>query len=157
MKKESYSDQESLHPTEISVGGKTQTSSSSSSSSSSSLSLSLGMKITMIITLICWVGTSIVIGLIFGLSFKSNSNSSQKEGKINHIVVLMLENRAYDHIFGWSTELKTNGLNGNECNYLNQSNVSMGQLCVTEKMTNINTCNPGKRRDYRLSSKIKFS
>jgi phospholipase C len=134
MKKESsYSDQESLHSAEIS--GKT------SSFSSSSLTLTSGMKIGIILTLLSCA--ALAIGLKFGLSSQSNSNSSNKP-KIDHIVVLMLENRAYDHIFGWSNDLKANGLKGNECNYLNQSNYSMGQLCVTRNMTNINTCNPGE-------------
>jgi phospholipase C len=38
-------------------------------------------------------------------------------GKIDHVIVLMLENRSFDHIFGFRTGI--NGLTGNESNVLN--------------------------------------
>jgi phospholipase C len=39
--------------------------------------------------------------------------------KIDHIVVLMLENRSFDHIFGFRNGI--NGLTGNESNLLDPS------------------------------------
>jgi len=42
--------------------------------------------------------------------------------KIKHIVVLMEENRSFDHLFGWATKLlKVNGLTGKESNLVNRS------------------------------------
>jgi phospholipase C len=40
-------------------------------------------------------------------------------GKIEHVVVLMLENRSFDHIFGFRAGV--NGLSGNEFNLLDPS------------------------------------
>ena len=52
-----------------------------------------------------------------------NNNKSLKTsvsflGKIKNIIVLMLENRSFDHFFGFSKpDLNVNGLSGKEFNY----------------------------------------
>jgi phospholipase C len=62
--------------------------------------------------------------------------------EINHIVVLMEENRPFDHIFGWSTNLNVNGLTGNEYNLVDPSNSSSDRVYVSNNCPYINECDP---------------
>ncbi len=70
-------------------------------------------------------------------------SKSLSTSKIEHVIVLMLENRAYDHILGWSDQLGANGLNGTECNFLNLQ-TKTDQLCVKDDAPFINICDPCK-------------
>lgn len=51
----------------------------------------------------------------------------------------MMENRSYDHMLGWmkaggeSGNPEVNGLTGNECNFKDPSNPSLGKICVSHK------------------------
>ena len=64
--------------------------------------------------------------------------------KVKNVVVLMLENRPFDHIFGWAGEsLKVNGLKGDEYNYVQLSNTSSEKVFVNGKCPFINDCDPG--------------
>jgi phospholipase C len=63
--------------------------------------------------------------------------------KINNVVVLMLENRPFDHIFGWASDtLKVNGLTGKEFNYADVRNTSSEKVFVNNKCPYINDCDP---------------
>jgi phospholipase C len=56
--------------------------------------------------------------------------------EIEHVVVMMLENRAFDHLLGYYGQLndtRVDGLSGNECNPKNLSDPTAGKICVNDK------------------------
>ena len=61
--------------------------------------------------------------------------------KIKHIVVLMEENRSFDHVLGWFGK-GTNGLNGSQYNLVNVSDPTSKKVYVTKKAPYINLCDP---------------
>ena len=65
-------------------------------------------------------------------------------GKIKHVVVLMEENRAFDHIFGHSAtpEWPLDGLTGRESNPVSTTNASLGYVTVSADCPMINECDP---------------
>eukprot|EP00040_Diaphanoeca_grandis_P022383 m.120115 g.120115 ORF g.120115 m.120115 type:complete len:679 (-) comp28788_c0_seq1:129-2165(-) len=64
-------------------------------------------------------------------------------GKIKRIVVLMEENRSFDHFFGYAKALLgVNGLNGDEYNLLNRSNPAAGKVTVDDKSPYLGRCDP---------------
>ena len=60
--------------------------------------------------------------------------------RIKHVVLLMEENRSFDHIFGLRPGVR--GLNGSEFNYLNISNPALGKISAGQRATTINPCDP---------------
>ena len=67
-------------------------------------------------------------------------------GKIKHVVVLMEENRSFDHIFGWGKRAKppltVDGLTGKETNPLNTSDPNTPDIAVSDHAPFINACDP---------------
>jgi len=62
---------------------------------------------------------------------------------INHVVVLMLENRAFDHMFGWAGELLgIDGLTGNEKNPTSTFDKDPQFVHVSKHAPYINVCDP---------------
>ncbi len=59
------------------------------------------------------------------------------------MVVLMEENRPFDHIFGWMGA-KINGLSGEEFNLVNPQDPSSEKVYVDDKCPYINECDPGE-------------
>ena len=59
--------------------------------------------------------------------------------EISHVVVAMLENRAFDHMLGWmarggpSGDVRVDGLTGKECNLKDVRNASAGSICVNDQ------------------------
>ncbi len=76
----------------------------------------------------------------------SSSSDSKGHAKIEHIVVLMQENRAFDHIFGWF-EGSVDGLTGEEFNLLDPSDKNSEKLYVDDDCPYINQCDPGKSKE----------
>ena len=66
--------------------------------------------------------------------------------KIKHVVVLMEENRSFDHIFGWGKRAKppltVDGLTGKETNPLNTSDPNTPDIAVSDHAPFINACDP---------------
>ena len=77
-----------------------------------------------------------------------NNNKSLKTsvsflGKIKHIIVLMLENRSFDHFFGFSKpDLNVNGLSGKEFNYEDVKDKESKKVFVSNNAPYINECDP---------------
>ncbi len=71
--------------------------------------------------------------------------------KIHRIVVLMLENRSFDHMFGFlrSPDFPIDGLMGTEFNWVNPSNPSKGQVVVSNDAQFVPDLNPGPGHDVR--------
>ncbi|EAR87010.1 phosphoesterase family protein (macronuclear) [Tetrahymena thermophila SB210] len=82
---------------------------------------------------------SALILLIFAVSLTA------KESPIKHIVVLMMENRSFDHMLGWMTKggqygnPNVNGLTGNECN----TALNGTQICVAPNAQDCSAYDPG--------------
>lgn len=54
---------------------------------------------------------------------------------IKTIVVLVMENRSFDHILGWmknSVNPEINGLTGNECNQMSTTDPNSNKVCVSD-------------------------
>lgn len=79
-----------------------------------------------------------------GKSTRLASTSSKSFlGKIKHVIVLMLENRSFDHFFGFSKpDLDVNGLSGKEFNYENVKDKSSKKIYVSKDAPYINECDP---------------
>jgi phospholipase C len=60
---------------------------------------------------------------------------------IKHVVVLMEENRSFDHLFGWRQGLKY-GLNSSIFNWVNGSNHAQGKVFVNNRSVNVNPGDP---------------
>jgi phospholipase C len=59
---------------------------------------------------------------------------------VKHVVLLMEENRSFDHLFGLRRGVR--GLNGTEFNYVNISNPALGKVAAGQPATTINPCDP---------------
>jgi len=64
-------------------------------------------------------------------------------GPIKHFVVLMMENRAFDHMLGWMHEKNPSiiGLNGTESNPWEFGNPSSKEIVVTKTPTDVRSGN----------------
>ena len=67
-------------------------------------------------------------------------------GRIKHVIVLMEENRSFDHLFGYSNRTKR-GLSGREVNPINDTNPTDGVIRVNDNATYINECDPNHSLD----------
>eukprot|EP00041_Stephanoeca_diplocostata_P022889 m.552860 g.552860 ORF g.552860 m.552860 type:complete len:774 (+) comp22168_c0_seq14:39-2360(+) len=64
-------------------------------------------------------------------------------GKIKHVIVLMEENRSFDHFFGFAKKLLgVNGLTGTEYNQINVSDPWQGRVTVDNKSPYCGRCDP---------------
>ena len=65
-------------------------------------------------------------------------------GKIKHVVVLMEENRSFDHMFGYGAQagMKIDGLTGDETNPLSTLNPNGKRISVDDKSPYIGLCGP---------------
>ena len=63
------------------------------------------------------------------------------DGRIKHIIILMEENRSFDHMFGFSS-LPVEKLKGNEYNLVNTSNPLGPRVTVSDQATYVNPCDP---------------
>lgn len=59
---------------------------------------------------------------------------------IKHVVVLMEENRSFDHLLGFRKGV--NGLTGQEFNYINPSKPWLGKVFVQQNASNVAPCDP---------------
>ncbi len=86
------------------------------------------MKILIILLLV--LGTSLVAC--------ATKEKAKKTSPIKHVVVLMMENRAFDHMLGWMTrggpngDVRVDGIYGSECNPIDLSEMEK-QLCVDDE------------------------
>ena len=64
---------------------------------------------------------------------------------IQHVVILMLENRSFDHVLGFLKRLNPNidGLNGNETNPINPSDPNSPVVTVSNTAPYVTTVDPG--------------
>jgi len=81
------------------------------------------------------------ISFIFLLAQASAKPDTSVANKIKHIVVLMEENRSFDHIFGWFKGV--NGLTGKEYNLANASDPTSERVYVDDKARFVAPCDPG--------------
>ncbi|KAH9613941.1 hypothetical protein KSS87_016153 [Heliosperma pusillum] len=79
---------------------------------------------------------ALIILLIITLStiLCTNQCLSQTQSPIKTIVVLVLENRSFDHLIGWMKRLnpQINGLTGTECNPISTKNPGSKTVCVSD-------------------------
>jgi phospholipase C len=83
--------------------------------------------------------------IIILLKKKTTSSSTKNSflGKIKHVIVLMLENRSFDHFFGFSKpDLFVNGLTGKEYNLENVKDKNSKKVFVSKDAPYINECDP---------------
>ena len=59
---------------------------------------------------------------------------------IKHVVVLMEENRSFDHLLGYRPGV--DGLKGTESNWIDPKDHAKGKLTVSDKAKNVNICSP---------------
>jgi len=79
------------------------------------------------------------------LTFISLSLTSQPQSlpKINYVVVLMEENRSFDHMFGWASSiLKTDGLTGKEYNQYSTLDPNSKKVYVDDLSPDFSPCDP---------------
>mmetsp|Transcript_19274 Transcript_19274/g.25112 ORF Transcript_19274/g.25112 Transcript_19274/m.25112 type:complete len:571 (+) Transcript_19274:99-1811(+) len=55
--------------------------------------------------------------------------------RVKHLIVLMMENHSFDNILGWLKQQnpEIDGLTGNECNYVDPTDPTSEQYCVTDQ------------------------
>ena len=71
------------------------------------------------------------------------ASAQDEEMRIKHVVVLMMENRPFDHMLGWSSdELGVNGLTGEEYNLVDPSDPNSDKVFVSDKAPFLNECDP---------------
>uniref|UniRef100_A0A2P2IQ34 Uncharacterized protein MANES_06G120500 n=1 Tax=Rhizophora mucronata TaxID=61149 RepID=A0A2P2IQ34_RHIMU len=62
-------------------------------------------------------------------------STAQQQGPIKTIVVLVMENRSFDHMLGWmkkSVNPAINGVTGDECNPVSTTNATQQSICFTD-------------------------
>lgn len=68
---------------------------------------------------------------------------------IEHVVLLFMENRPFDHYFGLADLPGADGLSGHECNWYDVKDHSKGQVCVKDKRANY-ICNNGPSQAFSV-------
>jgi phospholipase C len=96
------------------------------------------------------VFVSMLLLMNLALSIEKSVGGNYADSPIKHIVVLMQENRAFDHIFGWSSN-EMNGLKGDEFNLVNLSDASSERIYVNSNCPPINLCDPGLMFDFLIT------
>eukprot|EP01060_Flectonema_neradi_P021254 TRINITY_DN287_c0_g1_i2.p1 TRINITY_DN287_c0_g1~~TRINITY_DN287_c0_g1_i2.p1 ORF type:complete len:632 (+),score=147.59 TRINITY_DN287_c0_g1_i2:45-1898(+) len=66
--------------------------------------------------------------------------ASVNGGKIKHVVVLMEENRSFDHMMGWRKGV--NGLKGDEYNLVDTKDPNSKKVYVSKNATQVSWCDP---------------
>ena len=64
-----------------------------------------------------------------------------RDERVKHVVVLMLENRPFDHFFGWYGR-GVDGLSGTEFNLVNPEDPRSKRVYVDDKAPFLNDCDP---------------
>jgi phospholipase C len=59
---------------------------------------------------------------------------------IKHIIVVMEENRSFDHLLGWRPGV--DGLKKTDCNEIKVGDPTKGKFCATKNASNIQKCDP---------------
>ena len=85
----------------------------------------------------------------------ADAPTSAAASKVDHVVLLVMENRPYDHFFGWTDLPGADGLNGTECNYKNVSDPSQGQGCVQKGKAKY-VCQVGGRHHRRARAPYEY-
>lgn len=73
--------------------------------------------------------------LFFTLSWVSQKTYGQQKQPIKTVVVLVLENRSFDHLLGWmkkSVNPHINGVTGKECNPMSTKAQLTETICFTD-------------------------
>ncbi|XP_047331517.1 non-specific phospholipase C6-like [Impatiens glandulifera] len=73
--------------------------------------------------------------LAITINAETSEKVNEKKQPIKTIVVLILENRSFDHILGWmkrSVNPSINGVTGRECNPVSTKSKSSKSICVTD-------------------------
>ena len=83
---------------------------------------------------------SIVIAVLIVAGALALESSWAPSSPIKHVVVLMEENRAFDHLLGFRPGV--NGLTGNEYNYINPDHPDRGKVFINKNASNIARCDP---------------
>lgn len=63
------------------------------------------------------------------------SHGTQQKQPIKNVVVLIMENRSFDHMLGWmkkSINPSINGLDGTECNRKSTDDPNSPEVCVSD-------------------------
>ena len=89
---------------------------------------------------------SFVVFVVAAAVLSTTSTSVEaitNDGRIKHIVVLVQENRPFDHLFGWARDiLGVDGLTGDEYNYVDPSDTNSEKIFVSDKAPFLNQCDP---------------
>lgn len=93
------------------------------------------MKVALVLTLVFLLAAVQVSSLDLGQLRKTLGE------KIKHVVVLMEENRSFDHLLGWYGK-EVNGLNGTEYNLKNCTDPSSAKVFVNKGAPYVNFCDP---------------
>lgn len=75
---------------------------------------------------------SVLVALLSSATFAASP--------IKHVVVMMLENRAFDHLLGYygrDVDKRVDGLTGHECNQIDLSDPSAGKICVNDQAKDV--------------------
>ncbi|WOL17962.1 hypothetical protein Cni_G26755 [Canna indica] len=88
---------------------------------------------------------SLLILLLLLLSRCSTNEAQQQQHPIRNVVVLVMENRSFDHMLGWMKTLlglPVNGVTGAECNRRSAADPSSPAVCVSADAKYVDP-NPG--------------
>ena len=88
-------------------------------------------------------------------ALSGESLGSLLKGKIKHIIVLMEENRSFDHLFGFSA-LPVERLKGDEWNLVNTSNPAGPRITVSDNAVNVNPCDPDHSTPATLAKMARY-
>lgn len=89
----------------------------------------------------------LVLWVFFEAGFVAGVRRADGSSPIKHVVVLMQENRAFDHVFGWSAAnggAQVNGLTGQEYNLLDPADPDSEKIFVSDSCPYLNECDPGR-------------
>ncbi|KAL6584214.1 Non-specific phospholipase C6 [Orobanche minor] len=73
--------------------------------------------------------------IIFSSVFLQTLQQQQQQQPIKTVVVLVLENRSFDHMLGWMKKYlnpSINGVTGKECNSISSNNINSKKICFSD-------------------------
>lgn len=82
-----------------------------------------------------------VLAVLCACAPQTNAAAKVPPGPIKHVIVLMMENRAFDHMLGWLNKVNPsiNGLNGTESNPWDVTKPEGTRLTITKAAEDVRT------------------
>ena len=103
-------------------------------------------------TIFFWYGLAGLLLVVVGAMGSAAEATTSRPQPIEHFVVLMMENRSFDHLLGWlkKQNSEVNGLNGDEVNHVDPLDPLSPGIKVTTNASQVGDGDPPHEFDAQV-------